>query len=195
MKVGQMWISGVVLLILSAVFFGFDVLAPIELGLPQLGYLAVAVSAGFFLAFACLKWIWPRIGEWLADLVYNDRRIAGDDPLEQLVSDVRRSRSEESMSRLRKFAEENAGRTRAWTECALALNDTMNRPADAAAILETGAERVAAQEDKALLLYRAAALYGKMPGREEKERALWRLAADRFPRTTYGQLAAERLGE
>lgn len=195
MKVGHVWITGTALLILAAAFFVFGVYAPRELGLPQLGYLSAALAVGFFLAFACLKWIWPLLGEWLADLVYNDRRIAGDDPLEQLARDVRRTRSEESMNRLRQFAEENAGRTRAWTECAAALVDAMDRPADAAAVLETGAERVSAKEDKALLLYRAAALYDKMPGREEKASALWRLAADRFPQTTYGQRAAERLGE
>lgn len=195
MKIGQVGISGAILLVLSALFFGFGVYAPSELGLPELGYLSAAVAVGCFLAFACLKWIWPRIGEWLADLVYNDRQISGEDPLEQLARDVRRSRSEESMSRLRQFAEENAGRTRAWTECAAALSDAMNRPADAADVLETGAGRVSAKEDKALLLYRAAALYDKMPGREEKAQELLRLAAERFPMTTYGQMAAERLGE
>lgn len=195
MKIGRVGISGVVLLFLSALFFGFGVYAPGELGLPELGDLSASIAVGCFLAFACLKWIWPRIGEWVADLVYNDRRIAGDDPLEQLARDVRRSRSEESMSRLRQFAEENAGRTRVWTECAAALNDAMNRPSDAADVLETGAERVPTKEDKALLLYRAAALYDKIPGREEKARELWRLAVERFPMTTYGQMAAERLGE
>ncbi len=193
MKVAHVGFYGVVLLAVGAAFFGLGVYSPIEWGIPQLSYLSLTLSAGFFLAFICLKWVWPRIGEWMADAVYNDRRIAGDDPLEQLTRAVRDHRSEESMNRLRQFAEENGGRARVWTECAAALGDAMNRPAEAAAILETGAERVSTEEDKAFLLYRAACRYGKIPGREDKARELWRLAAERFPATTYGSQAAKRL--
>lgn len=160
---------------------------------PVLAYLMIAIGLGGVAAMACVKWVWPLFGEWVADVVYGDRRLAGDDPLEQLALEVRRTRSEEAMERMRQFAEENGDRTRVWTECANLLRDVLQRPAEAAETLERGASQVGEKEDRALLLYRAACLYDAMPGKREKAVELWALASELYPETTYGAQAAERL--
>lgn len=160
---------------------------------PVLAYLMIAIGFGGVAAMVCIKWVWPLFGEWVADVVYGDRRLAGDDPLEQLALEVRRTHSEEAMERLRRFADENSDRTRVWTECAVLLRDVMSRPAEAAEVLERGAERVGSREDRALLLYRAGCQYDALPGKQQKAIELWTRASERYPETTYGTEAASRL--
>lgn len=160
---------------------------------PVLAYLMVAIGLGGVMAMACVRWVWPLFGEWVADVVYGDRRLGGDDPLEQLALEVRRTRSQEAMDRLRQYAEENGDRTRVWTECATLLRDVLQRPAEAAETLEYGASFAGSKEDRALLLYRAASLYDSLPDKHEKALQLWKLASERYPETTYGAHAAERL--
>lgn len=171
--------------------FGIYIL--IDSDTPVLAYLMIAIGLGGVLAMACIKWVWPLFGEWVADIIYGDRRLAGDDPLEQLAHEVRRTHSDEAMKKMLEYAQANADRTRVWTECATLLREVMQRPAEAAEILERGAASVDSREDRALLLYRAACQYDAIPGKAEKAVELWQLASERYPETTYGAQAAERL--
>lgn len=157
-------------------------------------WLFLALGGGFLAAWAAVKYLLPALGGAIADFIYGDAHLASDEPLLRLTDEARRTRSAEALERLRRFAEENPRRLRAWTEYAAALKEYYGRPREAAGVYEQAAARVRGMQDKALLLYRAACLYDAL-GVHDKALSLWREAARRHPRAAYGRASREKLEE
>lgn len=94
---------------------------------------------------------------------------------------------------LERYRKENSGMVRPWLMESGLLND-MRRYADSVELLAEGLQsRRWRKEDKALFLYKMAAIYDSMLKNPDKARQYWQEAADKYPTTAYGRAALDKL--
>lgn len=137
-------------------------------------------------------WLLPRLGEAVGERVYGGSYVPEEDSLVRLIARVRETRDRELLPELRALVLAQPRRVRGWTELAHLYQDIFDNPRAALETLIEGETRVSNKEERAMLLVRAAqlcesALHDKAAAQEYYARA-----AERFPRTVYGRLAAAR---
>lgn len=159
-----------------------------------LGY---AFGGVFILAvweFAAFRaWILPLFGRSLSAAVYGGSYSAQDDPLAVMAARIRESRDSSLLPAFLQIVQQEASRARAWTELANLYEKTFNNIPEALSALQQGAQQVEPDEDRAMLLCRAAhmrrSLMSDVAGAEE----LLRQAAALYPHTAYGREAEQLL--
>ncbi len=155
-----------------------------------LGALAVlAVVEGLLFRF----WLLPAFGAHLGERIYQGGYWPEDDPLLVLVERIRRDKDDKLLPKLEKAVLADARRARAWQEYAHVLQEVFAHHADALQVLCRGAEKVRPAEDRAMLLCRAAHIAAEELRDDRRAQELYREAAERYPRSSYGRLAATRL--
>ncbi len=144
------------------------------------------------LLFKC--WILPPIARELGERVYAGGTYSpAEDALLMLVERIRQEKCRTLLPELERLVLADARRTRGWQEYAHVLQDIFEDAPAALAALRCGAEQVGGKEDRAMLLCRAAYLAGVSLHDAALADELYREAARRYPKSTYGRVAAERL--
>ncbi len=155
-----------------------------------LGALALlAIVEGLLFRF----WLLPGFGEKLGERIYAGGYWPEDDPLLVLVERIRREKDPALLPQLEKAVLADARRMRGWQEMAHVLQDTFGRHEEALQLLRRGAGKVRPAEDRPMLLCRAAHIAATELRDPARAQALYREAAERYPRSTYGKLAASKL--
>ncbi len=150
---------------------------------------ALAVVEGVLVRF----WVLPTFAQMLGERIYAGGYWPDADPLLVLVSRIRREKDETLLPQLEKAVLADAQRVRGWQEYAHVLQEVFGRHEEALLQLSRGATKVKPREDRPMLLCRAAHIASADLRDEARAQELYREAAERFPDTTYGELAASRL--
>ncbi len=152
-----------------------------------LGALAVlALVEGVI--FKC--WILPPVAGELSERVYaGGGYTPAEDALLCCVGRIREERQRELLPELERLVLADARRARAWQEYAHVLCEVFADAPAALGVLRRGVERVRDREDRAMLLCRAAYLAQDSLHDAALAQELYREAAQRFPRTSYGKFA------
>lgn len=138
-------------------------------------------------------WVLPAWGDRLADKIYAGSYEPGSDELAMLCTRIQQDKDSTLLPQLETLVHQQSGRTRGWLELARLYQLTFEQPQKARDILLEGAQHASGKEDRALLLFRAAALCEKSLSAPEKARELYQQAAQQFPKTTYGKKAVQKL--
>ncbi len=138
-------------------------------------------------------WLLPSFGEKLGERIYAGGYWPEDDPLLVLVERIRREKDAQLLPPLEKAVLADARRMRGWLEYAHVLQEVFNRHEEALQVLYRGAAKVRPVEDRPMLLCRAAHIAANELRDTARAQELYREAAQRYPRSTYGKLAASRL--
>ncbi len=151
---------------------------------------ALAVVEGLLFKF----WILPPIAHRLGERVYSGGSYTpAEDTLLVLAERIRKEKNRSLLAELEQLVRAESRRARAWQELAHAQHEVFGEAAAALATLRCGAERVRGKEDRAMLLCRAAYLAANSLNDAAQAQALYQEAAKRYPRTAYGQFAAQRI--
>lgn len=138
-------------------------------------------------------WLLPLWGQALGERVYGGTYTPDEDALVALSARIRRERASALMPDFEAMVQRDASRLRSWTELAdlhaLVWGD---RSAALQALLR-GAEQVAAAEDRAYLLWRAAVFCENHLHDIAEANRLYARAAELYPRTAYGVQAAKKI--
>lgn len=148
----------------------------------------LALAEGLLFRYRLL----PLLGEAIGERIYGGSYVPGEDALVVLTGRLRENRSPELLAELEKLVRQQKRRTRGWLELARAQQDVFGELRRAAETLAQGAECVSSRQDRALLLYRAAMLYRRDLHDEARAAECFERAARRYPKTTYGRMAAEQ---
>ena len=138
-------------------------------------------------------WLLPKFSEAIGERIYAGDYVASEDALACAVQRVTETKDKALLSELESVVRAQSDRCRGWLELARLREDLAADPAAAVRTLEEGAMRTSGREDRALLLYRAAQQADKGLHDSARARALYTEAAEHYPKTVYGKLAAERL--
>ncbi len=163
------------------------------------GLFAILCLLGALAALALVEtllfrfWILPPLAGELGERVYSGGTYSpAEDALVVLTERIRQEKGLSLLPELEKLVLADARRTRGWQEYAHVLQDVFHDAPAALEVLRRGAVRVGGREDRAMLLCRAAYLAADALHDAELADALYREAAERYPRTTYGRFAAQR---
>ncbi len=161
----------------------------------QLLLLGGVILLSFFFWLFIIRPRLPHLAEAIRAFLTGDNGNyqSADDELHQLIERARATRDHAILTELDRYCRDNARRLLAWQEYARALDGIYNRPLEAAQLLEEAATHVRSKQDRALLLYRAAIFYRDRLSQSAEAQRLFEQAAKNYPRTTYGQLAAQQL--
>ncbi len=164
------------------------------------GLLSLAWFLGGLVVFALLEtvifkwWILPPLAGELGERVYSGGNYTpAQDALVVLVERIRQEKDRALLPELERLVLADARRTRGWQEYAHVLQDVFADASAALDALRRGAVRVRGREDRAMLLCRAAYLAADALHDSTLSGELYREAAQRYPRTTYGKFAQEKL--
>ncbi len=164
------------------------------------GMLSIACLLGALAALALVEvslfkfWLLPPLAGELGERVYAGGNYSpAADALLVLVERIRQEKDRSLLPELEKLVRADARRTRGWQEHAHLLQDVFADAPAALDVLRQGATRAGGKEDRAMLLCRAAYLAADALRNPELARELYTEAADRYPRTAYGKLAASKL--
>ncbi len=164
-------------------------------GLLAIGLLLAALAALALLETLLFKfWILPPIATELGERVYaGGVYTPAEDALLVQVARIRELRDRSLLPALEKLVLGDSQRTRGWQEYAHVLHEVFADAPAALATLRRGAGSVRNKEERAMLLCRAAYLAADALQDRALASELYREAAQRYPRTTYGQFAARQL--
>lgn len=137
-------------------------------------------------------WVLPGWGRAISERLYAGTYTPDTDPLVVLAETIRRDKDAAQLPELERMVRRDARRVRAWLELANIQLEEFARAEAAVATMVEGAELVRPADDRAFLLYRAAKICEHHLRDADRAQKLYAAAARRFPRTTYGQLAARR---
>ncbi len=154
------------------------------------GVAALALVEGLLFKF----WILPAFAASVGERFYGGSYVPADDALVVLAERIRREKSRELLPELERRVRSDPRRVRGWLEYANVLHEVFADDKNALETLRLGAKKTRAAEDRAMLLCRAAHLASDALRDEPLSRKLYEEAATRYPSTTYGKLAASRLG-
>ncbi|MBQ9834930.1 MAG: hypothetical protein IJ985_04990 [Akkermansia sp.] len=137
-------------------------------------------------------WVLPAWGRSISERLYAGTYAPEDDALVALADKIRQEKDEQLMPQLVRMVQRDSRRPRAWQELANLQLYEFSQPQEAVASLLQGADKVKAKEDRAFLLYRAAKTCEQHLNDAARAKDLYEQTARRFPRTTYGKLAAKK---
>lgn len=178
--------AGAVLIVRDHLFAG-ERLYPLLILLGSLALLAIVEGLLF------RYWVLPAWGDRLADKIYAGSYEPGADVLAQLSTRIQTEKDASLLPEMEKLVHQQADRTRGWLELARLYQYTFEQPQKALDTLIEGAQRASGREDRALMLFRAASLCEKSLSAPQKAQELYRDAATRYPKTTYGKKATQKL--
>lgn len=161
---------------------------------PALGYAfggVLVLSVWEVIAFRA--WVLPLFGRGVSAAVYGGSYSAQDDPLAAMAARIRSSKDAALLPQFLSLVQQQSTRARAWTELADIYEQCFNNMPDALRALVQGAELAEPDEDRAMLLCRAAKLRRTRLGDAAGAQELLRQAAELYPRTAYGREAARQL--
>ncbi len=164
-------------------------------GLLSLAVLLAALVVLVLVELPLFKWwILPRFAGEIGERVYAGGDYSpAEDALLVLVERIRQEKDRNLLPELERQVLADARRTRGWQEYAHVLRDVFADAPAALAVLRRGAARVRGGEDRAMLLCRAAYLAVDALRDAALARQLYAEAAERYPHTAYGKLAADKL--
>lgn len=156
------------------------------LGLFLGGLALLALAEGLMFRY----WLLPRLGDAIGERVYGGSYLPEEDALVCLVARVREQQDPALLPELAHMVRQQKGRLRGWLELARVHQDVFADARAAAEVLEEAEHCVHSREDRALVLVRAAQLCEHALSDAARADALYARAAERYPRTVYGQRAA-----
>lgn len=155
-----------------------------------LGYaFGAVVVLAVWEGLAFRAWLLPLFGRGVSAVVYGGGYSAQDDPLAVLAARIRQSRDAALLPEFLEVVQQQRTRARAWTELADIYEQCFNNLPEALRALEQGAELAEPDEDRAMLLCRAARLRRSRLNDAAGADELLRLAAKLYPHTAYGREA------
>ncbi len=164
------------------------------------GLLALAWLLGALVGLAVLEtaifkfWILPPFAGELGERVYaGGGYTPAEDALLVFVERIRQEKAAELLPELEKRVLADARRARGWLEYAHVFQEVFGDTSAALDVLRKGVVRVRDKEERAMLLCRAAYLAMDALRDSTLARELYSEAAERYPRTAYGKLAANKL--
>lgn len=138
-------------------------------------------------------WLLPLWGRTLGERLYGGSYTPDRDALVVCVERIRKEKNRDLLAHLARLVKADASRARGWLEWASLLENEFHDSKAALEILLEGAECMRQQEDKAMFLCRAAHLCGTRLQDERRAGELYAQAAERYPNTAFGRMAADRL--
>lgn len=150
---------------------------------------ALAVCEGVMLK--C--WLLPLWARALGERLYGGSYTPDRDALVVWVERIRQEKNRDLLVNLARLVREDASRARGWLEWASLLENEFHDSKAALEILLEGAGFMRQQEDKAMFLCRAAHLCGSRLQDKGRAKELYTQAAELYPHTAFGRLAAARL--
>lgn len=154
-----------------------------------LGIAALALVEGLMFKW----WILPLFADAVSERLYAGNYLPEDDPLACLVSQIVEHKRRELMPELERLVAADPQRVRGWLELARVCEGEFADQREAVAHLLRGAELVRRKEDAAMLMWRAITLCERYDNLRPRALELLPELAHRFPHTTYGRLALDRL--
>ena len=151
-----------------------------------LGVLALAVVEGFIFRL----WLLPKWAQALSERFYGGAYFPADDPVATLAQLIIDQHCGERAPELEKLVLSDPSRTRGWMELARVSEIELKAPQRAAEYMLTGACKVRRKEDAAMLMWRAVTLLRREEGSRPRAEEIRRELTRRYPKTTYGRLAA-----
>lgn len=163
-------------------------------GLPATGLMLGAVAIMAVLeALIFYKRILPALSHRVTERLYSGNYAAENDPLVALADRMREENDRSLLPQLEALVEQDPGRVRSWLELARLRQDVCGDLSGALNALVQGAGRVTRKEDRAMLLYRAAQFCENHLHTPSQAQEYLRESARKYPRTTYGKKAKQRL--
>lgn len=138
-------------------------------------------------------WLLPRWAYILSERFSSGSYLPEDDPLVQLVQRIAREQERSLLPELTRMVESDPRRVRGWLELARVQAEVFRDAPEAVAKLLQGARAVRNKEDAALLMWRAATLCEQKAELADRSQEILAELARKFPATSYGQLASERV--
>lgn len=153
------------------------------------GVVTLAVAEGMIFKL----WLLPLWAQHMSERLYAGSYLPEDDPLVILSARIIQEHATELIPELTRMVEkDDPGRVRAWLELAHVLEAVAKNLPLAAEKLLLGARCVKDDEDAAMLMWRAMAIYKKIMD-SERELSICKKLVDLYPFTSYGKLAVTRL--
>lgn len=149
---------------------------------------ALALTEGIIFRF----WILPSWGQSLSERLYGGSYFPEEDELARLAAHIRRTEDISLLPNLQKLVLNQRKRARGWLELSRLQQDVAHDYEAALQSLLKGANSVSDTEERAMFLYRAGALAANKLQSPSRAHEYFSLAAEQFPRTTYGKHAAAR---
>lgn len=155
----------------------------------------IAILFGILEAWILWKWTFPWLGDLISCFFFSSNSNAGE------ATEVEAARILEQQGDLpgacqvlESYAYDHKGFMRAWDMYISFLIDPMEDYVRAIEVLkECANSRRWNREDRAYFLYRIGKIYEFHLKRHDEAVAYWQEAAKRYPRTAFGQEAADRL--
>ena len=152
-----------------------------------LGVLVLAVVEGFIFRL----WLLPKWAQVLSERFYGGTYFPADDPVASLAQSIIDQHCGERAPELEKLVLSDSTRTRGWMELARVAEIELKDSQKAAEYMLTGARKVPHKEDAAMLMWRAVTLLRKDGASRPRAEEIRHELIQRYPKTTYGRLAAE----
>ena len=152
-----------------------------------LGLLALAVAEGFIFRL----WLLPKWAQAISERFYGGTYFPADDPVASLAQSIIDQHCGERAPELEKLVLSDSTRTRGWMELARVAETELKDLQRAAGYMLTGASKVRRKEDAAMLMWRAVTLLRKDGASRPRAEEIRHELIQRYPKTTYGRLAAE----
>lgn len=175
---------GLLQVVVMPLFHAGDALSALVFVFGGVVFLAVCEGA------ALRAWLLPWFGRVLHASVYGGSYSAADDPLAAMAARIRSTADASLLPRFMELVEQEPSRVRAWTELASLYADTFRNVPEALQALLKGSECADSDEDRAMLLYRAAQMRRTRMGDKVGAAELARQVSALYPRTVYGKKAA-----
>ncbi len=158
------------------------------------GILIIIAAIAFYMYV--IRPLNEAFGERLRAWIVGETNLynSGEDELEQIVARIRESKDAAQMEEMEAYCLSNPRRLRGWQEYARLLHEVFNDPAAACELYERAVDKISSKQDKALLLYRAGKLCRDHRTDAKEAERYFRLAAEKYPRTTYGAKSLEQVG-
>lgn len=153
-----------------------------------IGVLLLAIVEGVIFRF----WLLPSWAQALSERFYGGNYFPADDPVVSLAQQIIDQHLADRVPDLERLVRSDSSRTRAWMELARVTELELKDPQKAAEHMLTGARKVARKEDAAMLMWRAVTLLRKEDRSPSRAEEIRRDLIKRYPKTTYGRLAADR---
>ncbi len=156
-----------------------------------LGVLVLVVTESFIFRL----WLLPKWAQALSERFYGGTYFPTDDPLASLAQLIIDQHCGERVPELEKLVLSDPSRTRGWMELARVAEIELKDLQQAAGYMLTGARKVGRKEDAAMLMWRAVTLLHRDQVSRPRAEEIRRELMQRYPKTTYGRLAAKSPGE
>ncbi len=156
-----------------------------------IGILLLAVIEGAIFRM----WLLPSWAQALSERFYGGDYFPADDPIVSLAQQIINEHRTDRIPELEKLARSDSSRTRAWMELARVAEVELKDPQKAAEYMMTGARKVSRKEDAAMLMWRAVTLLRRDDKTKARAEEICCDIISRYPKTTYGRLAAEHKDE